>query len=144
MELTQIIGYIVPGQDPMPIYLCGAAPDYPFPSDYIMDYYQEYGYYGYGDSLNPQVFEAAGQTNQSNLITQMNQYIADAQTTGNATLAIKYYDQAEVLGVNLTIYVYTDQQNGFWFYSSVLHGVQYEQNPMYAGGQETVYIYLSK
>jgi peptide/nickel transport system substrate-binding protein len=144
MEFSQIIGYMVAGQNPMPIYILGWAPDYPFPSDYMIPMYQENGTYGAANSWNPQVLETAGHPNQAKEDALMNQYIADAQATGNATLALKYYDQAEVLGVNLTFYTYTEQQNAFWMYSSALHGVQYEQNAIFGGGGDTMYIYLWK
>ncbi|MEM3237721.1 MAG: ABC transporter substrate-binding protein [Thermoplasmata archaeon] len=144
MEFSQIIGYMVAGQNPMPIYILGWAPDYPFPSDYMIPMYQENGTYGAANAWNPQILAAAGHPNQAKEDALMNQYIADAQATGNATLALKYYDQAEVLGVNLTFYTYTEQENAFWFYSSNLHGVQYEQNAIYGGGGDTMYIYLWK
>jgi hypothetical protein len=126
--------------------MLGWAPDYPFPSDYVVPMYSENGYYGAASGWNPQLLASVGQTNQSNEDALMNQYITDAQSTGNATLALKYYDQAEVLGVNLTFYTYTEQVNGFCYYSSALHGAQYEQNTIYAGGtwSDTIYIYLSK
>jgi hypothetical protein len=74
----------------------------------------------------------------------MNQYIADAENTGNVSLALKYYDQAEILGVNLTFYVYLYQLNIFWFYSTAIHGMQYQQNPIYGGDRQIIFIYLTK
>jgi ABC-type oligopeptide transport system substrate-binding subunit len=144
LEFTQILGFISPNQDPMPIYYMGWAPDYPFPSDYVVSMYQEIGFYGYGNGWNPQLLAAVGQTNQSNEDALLNQYIADAENTGNVTLALQYYDQTEVLGVNLTFYTYAYQTNMFWMYSSALHGILYDENPIYGGGGMSIYIYLSK
>ena len=144
MGETIIFGYQLANQNPMPIYYMGWAPDYPFPSDYIGGNYWENGYESLSNGYNPQVLTAAGQVNQSNVDALMNQYVTDAENTGNITLALKYFDQAEVLGVNLTFYVYTEQVNEFWYYSPMLHGVQYEQNPMYAGSGDSIYMYLSK
>jgi ABC-type transport system substrate-binding protein len=144
MEHSEILGYLVPDQNPMPIYLFDWTPDYPYPSDYVISMYQENGTYGYANGWNPELLSSVGQPNQSATDSLMNQYIAEAENTGNATLSISLYDKAEVLGVNLTLYTYTDQANGFWFYSSALHGVQNEENPMYAGSADTIYIYLSK
>jgi ABC-type oligopeptide transport system substrate-binding subunit len=144
MEFEQIIGYMVGGENPMPIYILGWAPDYPFPSDYIIPMYQENGTYGAANSWNPQTLITAGQPAQATELSQMNTYIADSQSTGNSTVALKYYDQAEVLGVNLTFYTYLIQTNGFWYYSSALHGVQYEQNAIFSGGADTDYAYLWK
>jgi ABC-type oligopeptide transport system substrate-binding subunit len=141
-----IDGYLIPNENPMPINLFAWAPDYPFPSDYIVPIYSENGAYALPCGQTPQVLMAAGQPAQATEDTLMNQYITDGLSTGNATLAISYYDKAEVLGVNLTTCTYTAQTNTFLFYSSSLHGVQYEQNAIYnfSGGADTVYIYLSK
>ncbi len=145
IPFSEIFGYQVPNEDPLPIVTgTGWTPDFPFPSDYVIPMYGEAGMFGMGYGYTPQVFAAAGHPNQAKEDALMNQYIADAQATGNATLALKYYDEAEVLGVNLTFYVYTEQQNGFLYYSTALHGAQYEQNPIFAGAMATIYIYLSK
>jgi ABC-type transport system substrate-binding protein len=145
MPFSEIFGYMVPNEDPLPI-VTGTdwTPDFPFPSDYVIPMYSEGGMFGTGYGYTPQVFTAAGYPNESATDVLMNEYLTVAQSTGNASLAIKYYDQAEVLGVNLTLYVYVSQENGFLFYSTALHGVQYEQNPIFAGATATIYIYLSK
>jgi hypothetical protein len=92
----------------------------------------------------PQVAAAAGQTSEANNITQMNNYIGEAENTANYTLAVSLYDKAEVVSVNLTLMLYLEQVNAFWFYSSILHGVQYEENAIYGGEEATIYIYLFK
>ncbi|MGC8693636.1 MAG: hypothetical protein ACP5RY_05185, partial [Thermoplasmata archaeon] len=63
---------------------------------------------------------------------------------GNVTIALKYYDYSEEIAVNLTNAVYAQQVNWFWYYSPSLKGVQYEENPLFGGGGDTIYIYLSK
>ena len=144
MEWDEINGYSVFGQNPMPICLNTWVADYPFPSDYMIPMYSANGTFGSPFGNSPQVFTAGGQAAQAAEDALMNQYLNDALQTGNSTLAIKNYDQAEVLGVNLTLDVYEYQSNQFWFYSPVLHGVQYEENPVYNSGGVTIYIYLSK
>jgi ABC-type oligopeptide transport system substrate-binding subunit len=140
----EIGGYSVPNQNPIPVCTEDWGPDFPFPSDYIVPMYQESGYYAVGNGYSSSILTAAGQINQSNEDALMNQYIADAQNTGNSTLALKYYDQAEILGVNLTFYTSTYQQNDFWVYSPVVKGLQTELNPIYGGDGDILYIYLSK
>ena len=144
MEFEELVAYSVLDENPMALYMFGWAPDYPFPSDYIIPMYQENGTYGAPDGWTPQILSAEGQPAQAAEDALMNQYIAEAQSTGNVSLALSLYDKAEALGVNLTFYTYTEQTNGFWYYSSALHGVQYEENPMFGGGADTIYIYLSK
>jgi hypothetical protein len=128
----------------MPIYYMAWLPSSSFPSALISPLYGETGTIPMSVGWNPQVLTAAGQISEANNDTQMNNYINEAMSTGNVSLALKYYDMAYVLAINLTFYVYEYQENGFWFYSSALHGFQYEENPMYAPGPDIMYIYLSK
>ena len=144
MPFNEIIGYMTANQDPMPIYYMAWLPSSSFPSALISPLYGETGTIPMSVGWNPQVLTAAGQISEANNDTQMNNYINEAMSTGNVSLALKYYDMAYVLAINLTFYVYEYQENGFWFYSSALHGFQYEENPMYAPGPDIMYIYLSK
>ncbi|MGC8630062.1 MAG: ABC transporter substrate-binding protein [Thermoplasmata archaeon] len=144
LPFTEIAGYTVPGQNPMPLFWGYWGPDYPFPSDYVVPMYGSSGYFGSATGWNTTVLNATGHFNQSREDAQMNEYITEAQNTGNATLALKLYDEAEVIAVNLTFYVYLYQVNALWFYSPLLKGSQYEQNPMIGGGAATAFIYLSK
>jgi len=144
IPFTEIAGYTVPGQNPMPLFWGYWGPDYPFPSDYVVPMYGSSGYFGSATGWNTSVLNATDHLNQSREDALMNEYITEAQNTGNATLALKLYDQAEVIAVNLTFYVYLYQVNALWFYSSMLKGSQYEQNPMIGGGAATAFIYLSK
>ncbi|MGC8630697.1 MAG: ABC transporter substrate-binding protein [Thermoplasmata archaeon] len=144
MYEQNLMEYLVPDQNPFPIYLAGWAPDYPFPSDYMIPMYQSNGFFGSASGWNSTVLTLNGHANQAKEDSLLNEYLAEAQNTGNATLALSLYDKAEVLAVNLTFYTYTEQINEYWFYSPNLHGVQYEENPIYGGGMDTIYIYLSK
>ena len=46
------IGYMVPGQNPMPIYFIGWVPDYPYPSDYVNAMCLENGTYPAANGWN--------------------------------------------------------------------------------------------
>jgi len=138
------IGYMVAGNNPMPIYLLGWAPDYPYPSDYINAMYLEGGTYPAANGWNYTNLMAWGYTQEAQEWKNMTDLILEADSTANETLAIHLYDQAEQIAVNLTLYVYTYQSNAFWFYAPWLHGVQYEENPMIGGGGDTLYFYLTK
>ncbi|MGC8496662.1 MAG: ABC transporter substrate-binding protein [Thermoplasmata archaeon] len=143
-EFATWLGYQVPNENPMPVYQTIWIPDYPFPSDYIMAFYQENGTYPIGAGFNPTTFSMSGHPNQANQTQKMEQDIATAMSTGNVTIALKYYDYSEEIAVNLTNAVYAQQVNWFWYYSPSLKGVQYEENPLFGGGGDTIYIYLSK
>ncbi|MEM4170531.1 MAG: ABC transporter substrate-binding protein, partial [Thermoplasmata archaeon] len=138
------IGYMVPGQNPMPIYLLGWSPDYPYPSDYVNAMYLENGTYPAANGWNYTNLVSWGYIQEAQEWKNMTDLILKADSTANLTLAIKYFDQAEQIAVNLTLYVYTYQANGFWFYAPWIHGVEYEENPMIGGGGDTLYFYLTK
>ncbi|MEM3259456.1 MAG: ABC transporter substrate-binding protein [Thermoplasmata archaeon] len=138
------IGYMVPGQNPMPIYLLGWSPDYPYPSDYVNAMYLENGTYPAPNGWNYTNLVSWGYTQEAQEWKNMTDLILKADSTANVTLALKYFDQAEQIAVNLTLYVYTYQANGFWFYAPWIHGVEYEENPMIGGGGDTLYFYLTK
>jgi len=144
MSPNAIIGYWVPGQDPMPINIGNWWPDFPFPSDYIIPYYYENGFWGAPNGWNPQLLNQTGYSDQAIQDAQLNNYISLAENTDNYTLALHYYDLADEIGVNLTFYVYLGQQNSFWYYAPWMKGVEYEENPMFGAGGDTIYIYLSK
>ena len=138
------IGYQVPGQNPMPIYLLGWSPDYPYPSDYVNAMYLENGTYPAANGWNYTNLVSWGYIQEAQEWKNMTDLILKADSTANVTLALKYFDQAEQIAVNLTLYVYTYQANGFWFYAPWIHGVEYEENPMIGGGGDTLYFYLTK
>ena len=144
MEWSEMYGFLVAYQNPMPISILNWLPDFPFPSDYLIPMYSETGYYSspFGDT--PQVLAAAGQSNQANEDSLLNQYIAEAQSTGNVTLALSLYDKADMIGVNLTLCTCVYQTNNLQFFSSTIQGVQYEENAIYNGGADMIFIYLSK
>jgi ABC-type transport system substrate-binding protein len=143
MSEAEGTGYQVPYQDPLTIFMGSFFPDFPFPSDYIVAMFQEsIGGAMYG--WTPQGFAAAGYPAQANEDALLNQYIADAEQSGNETLVLSLYEKANVLSTNLTLQVYFEQANMFWFYSSTLRGVQYEKNPVYGGEEDTIFIYLTK
>ncbi|MEM0138031.1 MAG: ABC transporter substrate-binding protein, partial [Thermoplasmata archaeon] len=119
------IGYMVPGQNPMPIYLLGWSPDYPYPSDYVNAMYLENGTYPAANGWNYTNLVSWGYIQEAQEWKNMTDLILKADSTANLTLAIKYFDQAEQIAVNLTLYVYTYQANGFWFYAPWIHGVEY-------------------
>jgi len=144
VTFSQWIGYQVPGQNPMPIYVTTWIPDYPYPSDIVGAFYAQGGTYPLGSGLNPDDFNSTGNVSEANAIALMNQYIQTGEYTANETQSIHYYDLAEEIAVNYTFYVYTQQLNWFWYYSPYLNGAQYEENPVIGGGGTTFYFYLSK
>ncbi len=134
----------VPGENPQPIFEGGWTPDFPYPSDYVNAMYLQGGLFPFAGDWNYTNLMAWGYNNEAQEWNNMTELILKAESTGNETLAVHYFDQAEQIAVNLTLILYLYQQNAFWFYAPWIHGVQYEENPMYAGGGDTLYFYLTK
>jgi len=141
IQINQLLGYMVPGQNPMPIYLLDWTPDFLFPSANMIPMYQENGFSALANSYNSQLLESLGEINQSKEVTLMNQYLLKAQTIGNETLAIKYYQLAEIIGINLTFYVYLYIPNQIFYLSSSTHNFQLSY-PVYSG--EILFLALTK
>jgi hypothetical protein len=120
------------------------SPDYPYPSDYVHSLLYEGGWIPYGNGWNATNLLQWGFTNESYQFQNMTNLITNASQQVNGTMALKYYDEAELISVNLTLYVYTYQATTILFYSPSIKGVQYEGNPVYAGLADTLYFYLTK
>ncbi|MGC8681623.1 MAG: ABC transporter substrate-binding protein, partial [Thermoplasmata archaeon] len=128
----------------MPIYLLGWAPDYPYPSDYVNAMYLQGGTYAAANGWNYTNLMNAGWTQEAQEWQNMTNLILKAGYTTNITKSLQYYDEAEVIAVNLNLYVYTEQLNQLWYYAPYLHGAQYEENPILGGGGDTLFFYLTK
>jgi ABC-type transport system substrate-binding protein len=144
-----ILGYVAANENPMPIFTLPGTwtPDYPFPSDYIGGMYWSQGFYPSGDGMNNVTMATAGYPQEANEFQNMQDLIADAESAVNSTQSLKYFDQVEIIAVNMTLMVYTYQENNMWVSEPYIHGLQYEQNPMFGGStpdQDLIYIYLSK
>ncbi|MGC8691794.1 MAG: ABC transporter substrate-binding protein [Thermoplasmata archaeon] len=142
---ASLIGWLAaPLQNPLTINMLGWAPDFPYPSDYVNAMYLENGTYPGAYGWNYTNLMTWGYTQEAQEWENMTNLIHAAESTANETLALQDFDLAEVIAVNLNLYIYTEQTNQFWFYAPYLHGVQYEENPLYGGGGDTLYFYLTK
>ncbi len=144
LTYTSIDGYLIPGENPMPIVDLMWAPDYPYPSDYVNPLYLPGGAYSGGFSWNYTNLVNWGYQNEAQKFNNMTNLILQAESTSNETLALQLFDKAEQIAINLTMMVYTWDENGYWIYSPWIHGVQYEENPVFGSLFATRYIYLTK
>jgi ABC-type transport system substrate-binding protein len=139
----------VPGANPMPIYSLAWIADYPLASDFVNALYLQGGIYPSGDGFTTDFLnvtcgypsEAAQYLNMSNLIQEAE------QPTTNSTMAAQLYKQVEQIGINLYMYVYTQQPNGFWRvkpYMTGYNGIQSEENPMIGGAEDSVFYWWRK
>jgi len=139
-----VMGYMVPGENPMPIYMLTWFPDYPYPSDYMNSLLLQGGWNPLGNGWNSTNLQNWGFNQEAQEFQNMTNLILKADNEPNETLALQYFDQAEQLSINLTLLVYTVDLNGIWVYSPSIQGMTYQQNPMYASGGDLIFIYIYK
>jgi len=130
-------GYMVAGQNPMPIYWVGWGADYPYPSDFVDTMCKEGGLQVAPDGWTVNYLNSTGHADQSSMLAQMSMLIKTADSATNASLAAQYYKAAEQIAVNLYMYVYAYVPNCFWVVKPYMNGYQgqmaYEENPMFEG-----------
>lgn len=154
LPLTDIFAsYAIPGQNPMAISWGGWAPDYPYPTDYLLPmgmplnsstYMGPAGYTPYvvGNS-------SASVYNLSEAAFMQAELSALNNATNNATnpaAAEHWFHVANEMIVNSTIQVYIGQRYLYWTFNSKVNGndvLAYQQNIMIGGGQDLQYNLMS-
>ena len=135
---TTLLGNMVQGQNPMPIYELGWAPDYPYPTDYLGPMALPVNsstypgpndmnpYWFYGNPANPlYAYKLTEMKSQAQNLT----YMLDDWNNASANPAVaeqNYHMMNEML-VNMTFYVYIEQEYGFWIYSTKTNATAYAQ-----------------
>jgi len=145
---STIIGYMVPGQNPFPIYQLGWAADFPYPSDFVNSIYLQNGAYPAADGWSVQYFDSLNHKNQASLYNELNSMILAANSAVSPTLAAQDYKEVEQLAINLYMYTYTLQPNNFWVIKSYItpydNQISYQENPMIGGGGDSLYFWWNK
>ncbi|HEU12466.1 MAG TPA: PKD domain-containing protein [Euryarchaeota archaeon] len=146
MPGTMILGYLTPNGNPMPLFNVQGSwgPDYPYPPDYLNNMYLPTGFYPNGLGMNYTNLISYGYAQEASEFQNMTKYIINGDNSINQTVAFSDWKIAEQIAVNLTLYVYTYQQNGIWYYAPWIHGVEYEENTIFAGSEDTLFFYLTK
>ncbi|MEM3714559.1 MAG: ABC transporter substrate-binding protein, partial [Nitrososphaeria archaeon] len=139
-----VAGYLVPGGNPMPIYYWGYAPDYMYPSDYFGPILKLGGFYPVGNQWNSTLMTIAGYPSEAQQFNEMQNLINAAESTGNITLSLKYFQQAQQIAINLTLFLYNYQANIIYYFSPSIHGISYENSPLLGGAQQLKYYFLTK
>lgn len=145
ITFSQMIGYIVAGQNPMPIYSLGWGTSIPDPINMIPPMYNPGGFYLDGDGVSSAAaVSSMGHPRQAANFSEILNLSNQAQVETNTTLRAHLYQEANQIAVNLTLYLYTYIPNGMWIYQSWLKGVNYQENPVVGGEVDTLFCYLSK
>ncbi|MDG7035159.1 MAG: ABC transporter substrate-binding protein, partial [Nitrososphaerota archaeon] len=148
-NFNTIIGYLVPGGNPDPIIDgVGWSPDYPYPSDYVNSMYLQGGSYPVANGWTTAYVNATMGNATATQFQEMNNLILQADSTTNSTLAAQDYKQAEQIGINLYMYVYTLQENNFWIIKPYMSGyhnnIQYQENVMFGGADDSLFYWWVK
>jgi ABC-type transport system substrate-binding protein len=145
ITFSQMIAYTAVNQNPMPIYDLGWGTSIPDPINMIPPMYVAGGFYPSGDGiLTASSLAAMGYPQEAQNFSEIGNLSNEAASNPNATQRALEYQQANQIGINMTLYLYTYIPSGMWIYQSWLKGVQYEENPVVGGEVDTLYCYLSK
>lgn len=132
---TTLLGYQVQGQNPMPIYELGWAPDYPFPTDYLGPMALPINtstypgpndmtpYWFNGNTSNP-LKGLPEMVSQANNLTRMIEDYTNA--TSNPSIGEQNFHMMNEMLINMTFYVYIYQEYGFWIYNTNTNGSAYQ------------------
>lgn len=153
-----------PGQNPMPFYGLGWAPDYPDPTDYVNPLYQANNTYTYGDSvmqslLVPQFTQGCGHsTTDYNYFANATQIPNNCQgqaykamltalnfaaTETNLNYRVLLYNLAEKIAFKLCLYTYTSQGNQVANFASWVDPSSINTNVTIGGGGDVPYFWLT-
>ena len=153
------------GQNPMPMYGLGWAPDYPDPTDYITPLYLENSTYTYGDAFAQSLYTAQFSQGCPNPASDYNYYANLTQPVTQSCQGVAYksmikllgiasvapagpyrvllYDLAEKIANQLALYVYTVQSNGLGFAAAWVNVASLNTNPTEGAGGDTPFYWLT-
>ncbi|MCI4367702.1 MAG: hypothetical protein L3K08_08120, partial [Thermoplasmata archaeon] len=164
VELIVNSEFSSPGQNPMPVYTLGWAPDYPDPTDYIVPLYFPNSTYTYGDSVEQSLFVsqfASGCPGHN--ATDFNYYsnttipqacqglayeamVKDfkiAALTPAGPYRVLLYDLGEKIAAQLALYVYTGQSNQISSAASWVDSTSINTNVTIGGGGDVPYFWMT-
>lgn len=148
MPFSTIIGYMVPDQNPLPMYYLGWIADYPHPSDFVDAMYKENGTFPAPDGWYISYLEQLGYTDQANMYRQLNNLIIKADLETDPVKAKELYKEASQIAINLYMYIYLIQPNAFWVVKPYMNGykgdISYLENPMIGGAGDSLFYWWVK
>lgn len=145
IPFPNIIANMIQGQNPMPIYLLGWNPDYPYPTDYLspMALPANVSFYPSANDFTPYYFSKMGHLNQSRVFESMISEYNNGANASNITVALQWFHKMNENLINMTFYVYLYQRYAFLVTSPRLNGndiINYQENVVGAAA----YIYFNQ
>lgn len=159
-----INGAAPPGQNPMPVYGLGWAPDYPDPTDYVQPLYLENSTYTYGDAVAQGLYttqfsqgctqpaddfsyyanlpQPVAQSCQGVAYKSMVKLMQLAGGTPAGPTRALYYNMAEHIANQLSLYAYTSQGNLFFPASAWINVNTLNTNPTLGAGGALPYFWV--
>ncbi|MCI4331157.1 MAG: ABC transporter substrate-binding protein [Thermoplasmata archaeon] len=151
------------GQNPMPLYGLGWAPDYPDPTDYVVPLYLPNATYTFGDAVIQGLLQPQFTTGCTNPIADYNYYANStfpqscqgvayksmvfvlnvAAITPPGPYRILLYDLAEKIAYQLGLYLYTGQSNQISSFASWMDPTSINTNVTIGGGGDDLYFDLT-
>ena len=147
LSFSTIIGYGVPGENPMPIWWMDWNPPWNYPTATFNFWYLAGslgGFYPPADGITTANLIQWNYTSEVSQWHSLQNYILKAESSSNISEALNYFDDAEQIAINLTLYVYTYQENGIYVISPSVQGMQYEMNSITNSATQLFFFYLNK
>ncbi|MCL4480359.1 MAG: ABC transporter substrate-binding protein [Candidatus Thermoplasmatota archaeon] len=153
IDLTELVGYLVPGSNPLPMYIWSNTAVYTNPTYELLEDAMptNSSYYPYVNSFLPYQLSNSSNpwsnvTEASILSNMIQMYNNGFNNLTNPQSAKVWFQKMNEELVNLTLYIYLGQPYYHWIVSSKLNGnaiVQYEENSIISGGGDMYYNLLT-
>ncbi len=136
-SFTTLLSNMVQGENMMPIYELGWAPDYAYPTDYLAPMALPVNastypgpndmtpYWFNGNTSNPLMGQPQMVQQANNLTSMINAYFNG--TVNDPSHAEKWFQAMNEMLINMTFYVYIFQQYDYWIYNSSIDATALQQ-----------------
>ena len=128
-----MLGYHIPNENPMPIYLSGWSMDYPYPTDYLGTMALPSNNSGHTGATGfyPSYIERIGHVHQAQVLQSMIDDYNNGTNATNTGVALQWFHKMNEEVVNLSYYIDLYQESAYYIISTHLNGndiIHYQEN----------------